>query len=65
MSLFVLGTSTKVCSDAICCAGMSRRSAPPLLVCPGWTNQGQLVGPRRRQDVLRSPGWSRSNPPKQ
>ena len=65
MSLFARGTFTKVYSDAICCAGMSRRSAPPLLVCPGRTNQGRLVGPRQRQDVLRSPGWSRSNPPKQ
>ena len=56
MSLFVRGTFTKVCSDVICCAGMPRRSAPPLLVCPGRTNQGRLVGPRRRQDVLWSPG---------
>ena len=53
MSLFVWGTFTKVCSDVICCVGISRRSAPPLLVCPGWTNQGRLVGSRRRQDVLR------------
>ena len=65
MSLFVQGIFTKVCSDAICCAGMPRRSAPPLLVCLGRTNQGRLVGPRRRQDVLHSPRWSRSTPPKQ
>ena len=64
MSLFVRGTFTKLCSDAICCVGISRRSVPPLLVCPGQTNQVQLVGPRQRQDVLRSPGWSRSSPPK-
>ena len=65
MSLFVQGTFTKVCSDAICCAGMLRRSAPPLLVCPGRTNQVRLVGPRRRQDALQLPRWSRSSPPKQ
>ena len=65
MSLFVRGIFTKVCSDAICCVGISRRSAPPLLVCPGRTNQGRLVGPRQRQDVSQLPGWSHSNPPKQ
>ena len=64
MSLFARETSTKVCSDTICCAGITKRSVPPLSVCPGQTNQGRLVGPRRRQDVLRSPGWSRSSPPK-
>ena len=46
MSLFVRRTFTKVCSDAICCTGMSRCSAPPLLVCLVRTNQGRLVGPR-------------------
>ena len=65
MSLFVRGSFTKVCLDAICCAGISRRSVPPLLVFPGRTNQGRLIGPRQRQDVLRSPGWSRSSLPKQ
>ena len=52
MSLFVQGIFTKVCSDAICCVGISRRLVPPLLVCPGRTKQGRLVGPRQRQDVL-------------
>ena len=56
MSLFARGISTKACLDVICCAGISRRSAPPLLVCPGRTNKGLLAGPRKRQDVLRSPG---------
>ena len=64
MSLFVWGIFTKACLDAICCAGISRRSVPPLSVYPGRTNQGRLAGPRRRQDVLWSPGWSRSTPPK-
>ena len=45
--------------------GIMRRLVPLLSVCPGWTNKGLLVGHRRRQDVLWSPGWSRSNPPRQ
>ena len=53
MSLFAQGIFTKVCSDVICCVGMPRCSALPLLVCPGRTNQGRLVGPRRRPDALR------------
>ena len=64
MLLFAREISTKACSDAICFVGISRRLAPPLSVCPGRTNQGWLVGPRRRQDVLWSLGWSRSSPPK-
>ena len=62
MSLFARGTSTKACLDAIHCAGITRCSTPPLSVCPGRTNQGPLVGPRRRQDVLQSPGWNCSSP---
>ena len=64
MLLFAREISTKACLDAICCVGITGHLAPPPSVCPGRTNQGRLVGPRRRQDVLQSPGWSRSSPPK-
>ena len=64
MLLFAREISTKACSDAICCVGITRYLAPPLSVCPGRTNKERLVGPRRRQDVLRLPEWSRSSPPK-